>query len=99
MKIHITNAETESKYVILKAKDWGRCYRGYVYELPMMSGYENIKYAIGCATNDEYGKMWYDEIDKVTANHNGLTFYAQGEPTVDIPIKIVRIIEKEDYND
>lgn len=28
-----------------------------------------------------------------------IIFYSHGEPMVDIPLKIVRIIEKEDYND
>ena len=97
MKIHITNAKSEPRYAILKARNWTTCYSGYCYNLPMedVCVYDT-KFVIGCATNDDYGKMWYDEIYKVATENKGLVFYADGEPTVDIAIKIIRIVEKDD---
>lgn len=100
MKLHITNRDYEVKLKVLESRNWDDTGDGiWIYKLPVKSCSSDPVYAVYCDSEDDITRSWYEEIYNVVTDDKQIIFYSHGEPMVDIPLKIVRIIEKEDYND
>lgn len=94
MKLHITNKDYEVKLKVLENRKWNYGGDGiWIYKLPMTGCSSSSVYAVYCDSEDDMTRSWYEEIYNVITSGEQIIFYSRSEPMLDIPLKIVEILD------